>query len=368
MTSCYSEHPGTCALYQPCMNVVNAPQGKDETTTEEDSLESPPPADQDVPQAPMLEKPPNLPPPASAQLATACSYDSLAASKDECFELCQPGKCCLDSSCLKEDGKFTQAIFDDFDAICEMYRLPCYNLYLLSAPPSYFHETCDRSNNSADECATICSAVSCCFSESSEPTPETLSLRLNTVVRAALCPDAYDPSVASSYKKGTEVEAIGLIFKCNGYPWSFYCTQPKFAPYGEEKMWMDVWREVGPCTAGSLPSNPAFSTIDSSPAPNPTTSLAAQSNDSTTYSKKSPSSCYEHFEETCNEYAPYCAPAIDLPPPPSYLATLCTFSGDFCDEACKVASCCFESLSELNCFDDNKERCEEYSPCQDRKS
>lgn len=264
-SSCYSEHPGTCALYQPCMNLVVVPQEENTTATTEENPELSPPAED----APRTVEEPNLPPPASTNLMTMCSYESLASiatAGAECFELCKPAKCCSDGSCLEEDGNLSQAIFDSLDDICEAYQ-PCYNLNLLFVAPSNLDEICDGNDNStADECAILCSAVSCCFSGSTS------------------------------------------------------------------------------------------------------------SNDYTNSTNISSSSCYAHFEETCNGYAPYCAPVpptpepstapfISLPSPPTDLAALCASSSDICNEVCKVASCCFESSLELSCFADNKERCEEYSPC-----
>jgi hypothetical protein len=56
-------------------------------------------------------------------------------------------------------------------------------------------------------------------------------------------------------------------------------------------------------------------------------------------------------------------PPETISPPPSDLAALCALSGSrFCEEVCKVASCCFEEQPDTNC-DINEEICKAYAPC-----
>eukprot|EP00571_Detonula_confervacea_P008369 CAMPEP_0172327768 /NCGR_PEP_ID=MMETSP1058-20130122/60003_1 /TAXON_ID=83371 /ORGANISM="Detonula confervacea, Strain CCMP 353" /LENGTH=1143 /DNA_ID=CAMNT_0013044853 /DNA_START=83 /DNA_END=3514 /DNA_ORIENTATION=+ len=244
-SSCYADNLERCALYQPC--------------TKDAKPQNNPPAAQEEPE---------LPPAASPNLSTVCSYEALASSATygvECFQLCRQGSCCSNGSCLEDANIVSQTILDSVAEICETYR-PCANLNLLTTPPSNLDEVCDRSTPTSDECATICSSVSCCFSGSPSYINETNS----------------------------------------------------------------------------------------------------------TYNNSS-SSCYLHFEETCLGYAPYCdqpstsepstATVVTLPPPPQDLEAICSFSPAFCEEVCGVASCCFESSSELNCFASNEERCDEYSIC-----
>eukprot|EP00585_Thalassiosira_rotula_P019037 CAMPEP_0196203488 /NCGR_PEP_ID=MMETSP0912-20130531/5943_1 /TAXON_ID=49265 /ORGANISM="Thalassiosira rotula, Strain GSO102" /LENGTH=247 /DNA_ID=CAMNT_0041477607 /DNA_START=149 /DNA_END=892 /DNA_ORIENTATION=+ len=246
-----------------------------------------------------------------------CSHESLAISGEDCYQLCQPGACCSDGSCLKEDGdEFTETL-DDLNGICEKYQ-PCHNLLLVSAPQSDLDEICDRSNISTDECSTICSVVSCCFLEPTGSAQKISSSRLNPIdaaTRTEVCPNAYNHSIASSYEAGSEVEFDRVIYRCNNEPWAFYCTQLNFRPHGINDMWVDTWSVVGPCI---LPTE----SMSSATTPNPTSpSMATQTYFPTTESNGSAistgitslSSCYELFEETCNAYAPYCATNIPTP-------------------------------------------------------
>eukprot|EP00581_Thalassiosira_minuscula_P016965 CAMPEP_0183713304 /NCGR_PEP_ID=MMETSP0737-20130205/8180_1 /TAXON_ID=385413 /ORGANISM="Thalassiosira miniscula, Strain CCMP1093" /LENGTH=1480 /DNA_ID=CAMNT_0025942067 /DNA_START=132 /DNA_END=4571 /DNA_ORIENTATION=+ len=249
-SSCYAEHPEICDSYQPC-----------------DTLE---PKEQNVVTAiNHMKEEIIIPPPAPANLTAVCSLESLGsgvAAGTDCLQLCQPGKCCSahkwengslyqNDACFEKDANVSQATLEKVNDICDTYK-PCYNLDLLSPPPNNLNEICTEGNNStAKDCASICSAVSCCFS--------------------------------------------GL------------------------------------------------------------TSYDDNSNSTNNF----PPSCYAHFKDTCNGYAPYCAPPTleptaspmkTIPLPPTDFSVLCTFSRDFCKEACKEASCCFEPLPERSCLLNNK--------------
>ncbi|KAL9190900.1 hypothetical protein ACHAXT_000606 [Thalassiosira profunda] len=250
-SSCYFDNKEICDEYSPCIN-LNGP-----SATEPPELPPEVPLAQEVPQDDTATEEQLLPPEALASLATACSYDFLVADSGSlCFGLCALGSCCADGSCLENDANASQSMID---AICETYS-PCNNLWLQS-PPSNLGELCnENSKPAADECATICSAVSCCFSD-----------------------------------------------------------------------------DTSDSDAEALPA------------------------------------CDVQFEESCAEYAPYCAPdlppteavaPVDLPPTPPDLAALCSFSPEFCKTACQAAQCCFESSEDVpSCFAANEKRCEEYAPC-----
>ena len=71
-----------------------------------------------------------LPPAASPNLSTVCSYDSLSSSGTSagvaCFQLCQKGICCSEdsaSACLG-DGEVSMEALDNLNAICRTYQ-PC---------------------------------------------------------------------------------------------------------------------------------------------------------------------------------------------------------------------------------------------------
>ncbi|KAL7550520.1 hypothetical protein ACHAWF_013737 [Thalassiosira exigua] len=62
------------------------------------------------------------------------------------------------------------------------------------------------------------------------------------------CPPPYDPSAASSYEAGDEVEVDRVAYRCGAYPFSIYCTLPRYRPLSTEDVeWDDVWVQIGPC-------------------------------------------------------------------------------------------------------------------------
>lgn len=63
-----------------------------------------------------------------------------------------------------------------------------------------------------------------------------------------ICPMAYDSTNVASYVEGSEVEVDEIIYRCNGYPFTIYCTMPNFKPGNNvDELWKDAWKEVNPC-------------------------------------------------------------------------------------------------------------------------
>ena len=84
-------------------------------------------------------------------------------------------------------------------------------------------------------------------SPSSQPT---ISPSTATPTQIVICPASYELSQVSTYDAGTEVEVNQVIYRCNDFPWAYYCTQPDFEPKPddpEDVTWQDAWREIGTC-------------------------------------------------------------------------------------------------------------------------
>ncbi|KAL7486700.1 hypothetical protein ACHAW6_012298 [Cyclotella cf. meneghiniana] len=61
------------------------------------------------------------------------------------------------------------------------------------------------------------------------------------------CPPAYDPLWASSYAAGDQVEVDGIIYECNQYPYSIYCSLMDYRPVHGNEYWEDAWAKISPC-------------------------------------------------------------------------------------------------------------------------
>jgi hypothetical protein len=78
-----------------------------------------------------MDEEPELPPPASEDVSTACSYESLLSDGNdmECWDLCQPGLCCSTDSCLLPGNGISLSTSEDLNDICATYS-PCELWYL----------------------------------------------------------------------------------------------------------------------------------------------------------------------------------------------------------------------------------------------
>ena len=71
-------------------------------------------------------------------------------------------------------------------------------------------------------------------------------------VRTEHCPPAYDPSIAATYKEGSEVEVNGIIYRCNPYPFAIYCTLHDYRPESRDNMsWKYSWEVTSACAVPS---------------------------------------------------------------------------------------------------------------------
>ncbi|KAL7526048.1 hypothetical protein ACHAXR_001289 [Thalassiosira sp. AJA248-18] len=105
--------------------------------------------------------------------------------------------------------------------------------------------------------------------EATSPKPETDAPDTNTETNAPtlrqptaapeqlpVCPETYDPSIASSYGAGSEVEVNQVMYRCRGSLMESYCARSKFRPGAESRtLWIGAWETVGPCSSpASLPT------------------------------------------------------------------------------------------------------------------
>jgi len=183
-----------CALYEPCIKIAILYQGGGTMAAEGGGAQLQPPAspvedavptednkpvEDDTPQVDLAvvaqggpdpdtatPQAPELPPEASTNLPAVCSYESLSSNPTaaglECFQLCRLGECCTDGNSCWENADAPDGLLN----VCATYT-PCNNLNLLRTPPSDIDQVCNGDDSAADECAAICSAVSCCFLGSS---------------------------------------------------------------------------------------------------------------------------------------------------------------------------------------------------------
>ncbi|KAL3811655.1 hypothetical protein ACHAXA_004387 [Cyclostephanos tholiformis] len=64
----------------------------------------------------------------------------------------------------------------------------------------------------------------------------------------SVCPPAYNASIAVTYDDGSEVEAHGIIYRCNPYPFAIYCTMHSYRPDSSDNTsWKDAWEGVSAC-------------------------------------------------------------------------------------------------------------------------
>jgi len=86
-----------------------------------------------------------------------------------------------------------------------------------------------------------------------------------------ICPDKYDPSGATNYKSGSEVNVNSVIYLCKKNQSALYCNREEFSPPDDDpgytenpnnaKNWENAWERVGICEG--VPTQ--------SPSANPTT-------------------------------------------------------------------------------------------------
>ena len=67
-------------------------------------------------------------------------------------------------------------------------------------------------------------------------------------INIAICPPAYDATIAYSYVEGSEVEVEGSIYRCNSFPYEMYCRHPHYQPkLSSEIPWQLIWQEMATC-------------------------------------------------------------------------------------------------------------------------
>ena len=63
------------------------------------------------------------------------------------------------------------------------------------------------------------------------------------------CPDRYDPSLASTYTAGSQVEVNSIMYQCRGSLYSFYCSKTMYQPQSSSTpLWSEAWEDLGPCS------------------------------------------------------------------------------------------------------------------------
>lgn len=134
-SSCFDEFEETCALYGPCLELVDA-NGGDATS---------------------------IPPTPPADLYYTCSYSNIIVDSEECTLACSAGACCMDNSCPHDDEGL-------INERCNLYE-PCKNLLELPMPSDELQRFCDYTSPEYSEvgCSESCFVSSCCFEDEENP-------------------------------------------------------------------------------------------------------------------------------------------------------------------------------------------------------
>jgi hypothetical protein len=258
-----------------------------------------------------------VPPNPTADLAQFCSTSSTPAGVLECVKACQPASCCgatdPASSC-----------FDNYEETCGLYG-SCLELTdahggdtksIPPAPPTDLDYICSYSvlNVDSSECTLACSAGICCLDNSCPPFDEEEALQERCQLYDS-CVNLLDMPMPSD-------ELLQL------------CDDTSLG-YNEQV-----------CADACTVSECCFNNNDP---------------------------CFTNFEESCNAYAPHCAPAfeesdvvrVELQSPPPDLSNLCkgASASQACQQACSIGACCFLLSEDDNCWKDNEQICGEYAIC-----
>ncbi|KAL3782898.1 hypothetical protein ACHAW5_009069 [Stephanodiscus triporus] len=84
------------------------------------------------------------------------------------------------------------------------------------------------------------------------------------------CPSLWTTSV--EYRGGDKVSKNGMVFQCNAYPISLFCSQTGYEPLLASGIWESAWTALGPCT-GTFEPTPSPT---SAPTPEPTSSPTSE--------------------------------------------------------------------------------------------
>ena len=77
----------------------------------------------------------------------------------------------------------------------------------------------------------------------------------------------YNELDTSTYTEGTLVEVDGIVYRCNGFPFTLYCKLPEYKPNSVDTNWQDVWIEVVTTVSPTLSPSTASPTSRPSQAP-----------------------------------------------------------------------------------------------------
>ncbi|KAL7466201.1 hypothetical protein ACHAXS_006490 [Conticribra weissflogii] len=287
----------------------------------------------------------NVPPIPEKNLLEVCSDDSISSLSGitECIELCTLGACCgaidLEENCFLENK-----------AICGLYNIcsdaaSAYNQLVQTSlsskmPPSppanlatlCSYETMEMAKlaGTISGCSPMCEPGICCLENNCF---EGIDVEINKQTMWTL------------EQRCAMFEPCKNLIELPPPPVNISDTCDGNNPESEECS--NICSSISCCFPSSFP-------------------LSNYSSNDDEITPELQESCYSYFEDTCKAYAPYCDLYYKppLPPPPSDLTSLCALGSDtFCNEACKVAKCCFEVDPLESCLDYNEEICGKYYPC-----
>ncbi len=106
-------------------------------------------------------------------------------------------------------------------------------------------------------------------------------------VKLAICPPAYDATIAYSYVEGSEVEVESSVYRCNSFPYDMYCRRPEYQPHlSNDLPWHLIWQEVATCetkVSNLVSTCPSLSfSISNKPTIAPQTTTSSPSSSATT--------------------------------------------------------------------------------------
>jgi len=73
--------------------------------------------------------------------------------------------------------------------------------------------------------------------------PSTLQPSESPTIHEDIIP-LYNELDTSTYTEGTLVEVDGIVYRCNGFPFTLYCKLSEYKPNSVDTNWQDVWIEV----------------------------------------------------------------------------------------------------------------------------
>jgi hypothetical protein len=304
--SCYADFTERCQSYTPCNAAYDVLMGQKYL----------------------------MPPAAAETIGIACSFESMSqGGTSQCLNLCEPGLCCSDNTCLKGNMQ-TQDIVNELNGICSGYS-PCSSLNGMPPPPNNIAQIC--SNPISGSCNAICSTVSCCFQNQGSCyqgyREECESYRPFCAATKAPTPRPITPA-PTPYPTPQPVTPRPTPWPVTPQPIPWPTPQP-ITPQPTP------WPTPQPITPQPTPW-PTPQPITPQPTPWPTPQPLAP---------------------VPPPVPPGNTSTNNIPPPPSDLSQLCTIGPSvFCSQVCMPAKCCFETSFQLNCFYQNAV-CRDYAPC-----